>query len=79
MDIFFLQLTGFTHISQSVSTLFANSESYMHDAFLSFLPPVSAVEVIELVRCVYVCVVGWVCETYVVHHLVSTGLHDLRL
>ena len=37
------------------------------------LPPVSVVEVIELQPSM--CVSMWVCETYVVHHLVSTGLH----
>ncbi len=38
-----------------------------------FLPPTSVVNVIELVPSVCLCV--WVCESYVVHHLVSTGLH----
>ena len=36
------------------------------------LPPASAVGVIESV--LFVCLCIWVCETYVVHHFVGTGL-----
>ena len=40
----------------------------------ALLPPASAVEV--RIRAVFlcVCISVWVCETYVVHHLVSAGL-----
>ncbi len=38
----------------------------------ALLPPTSAVEVMESDP--FVCLSIWDCETYVVHHLVSTGL-----
>ncbi len=38
----------------------------------ALLPPASAVEVIESEQSVYVCV--GVCETYIVHHFMGTGL-----
>ncbi len=47
-------------------------ENYKQNLQTMCLPPTSAVEVIEYVLSLFLC--EWVCDSYVVHRLNSTGL-----